>query len=571
MTWFANLQTAVKLALSAGALLGLLVLVSVLGLSAASSANAGLEVTFKRDFVGNDLARRAQIDLFTVGRDFRAAMIEEDQASKAAHMRKVEEADADLRADLVELEKALVLASSRERVAELKRAEPEYMDKVREVVRLSSVDPKAAQAAHAALGDQAGQLASLLTPIVDAKKQIAQATFDESRASYATTRNIIIGTTLAAILVGIFLSLLVSRSIARPLADAVAVLDRVSNGDLTARLDLQREDEIGKLAAALNRSLDSIRSTLQSVTNVSLEVSAASAQLAASASAISGGAQAQAASLEETAASLEEISSTVKQNTDNAQEASQLASNARDTAERGSRVVASAVAAMSAITTSSKKIADIITTIDEIAFQTNLLALNAAVEAARAGEQGRGFGVVASEVRSLAQRTGTAAKEIRSLIADSSSKVEMGVEQVNESGKTLDAIVKSVKRVTDMVAEIAAASREQNTGLDQVNTAVTQVDQVTQSNAAQTEELSATATSLSDKSTHLQELVAAFDLGTEAGAEVAAPRSTPRAPATKPRKRNASPTSKVVRIRNAPPVSQPSAPSRKTANGFEEF
>ncbi|NOU26302.1 MAG: HAMP domain-containing protein, partial [Polyangiaceae bacterium] len=398
--------------------------------------------------------------------------------------------------------------------------------------------------------------------LISRAKENAKARAELTDAQYGRSRSIAVGLTLGVLMLGILATWIISRAIATPLGKAVQVLERVAQGDLTARLTHDARDEVGQLADALDASLSSIAATLLAVQETSQEVSAAAAQLSASAEHISSGAQEQAASLEETAASLEEISSTVKQNTDSAQHAAQLASGARDTAERGGQVVESAVAAMTEITKSSRKIAEIITTIDEIAFQTNLLALNAAVEAARAGDQGRGFGVVAAEVRTLAQRTGSAAKDIRVLIADSTSRVEVGTAQVNQSGQTLDEIVKGVKRVTDMVAEIAAASREQSTGVEQVNTAVTQVDQVTQLNAAQTEELSATANGLSDKAVELQERVARFHLGgTPTKARPAAPvRSV--AKATKPMTRAAT--------KPAARVSQP--PQLKVVNGgYEEF
>jgi CHASE3 domain sensor protein len=248
------------------------------------------------------------------------------------------------------------------------------------------------------------------------------------------------------------------------------------------------------------------------VDQIATGVAAASQQLAAASEQLSSGAQQSASSLEETASSLEEMTATVRQNADNADQANQLANSSRETAEKGGAVVANAVRAMGEINQASRKIADIITTIDEIAFQTNLLALNAAVEAARAGEQGRGFAVVAGEVRNLAQRSATAAKEIKGLIEDSVSKVETGSQLVNQSGETLEAIVNSVKRVTDIVGEIAAASREQSAGIDQINKAVAQMDQVTQANASQTEEMSGTAVSLSGQAEQLQGVVAQFNL-----------------------------------------------------------
>jgi methyl-accepting chemotaxis protein len=306
-----------------------------------------------------------------------------------------------------------------------------------------------------------------------------------------------------------------NRTISRPLEEAVAQLRDISEGegDLTKRLAVRSKDEIGELAQWFNVFMDKLHAIIGEVKGLADQLGGASQELSAAGEQLSTGSQEQASSLEETAASLEEITGTVKQNADNAKQANQLAVGSRDTAEKGGQVVGEAVTAMGEINKSSKKIADIITTIDEIAFQTNLLALNAAVEAARAGEQGRGFAVVAAEVRSLAQRSATAAKEIKGLIQDSVQKVQDGSELVNKSGQTLNEIVSSVKKVTDIIGEIAAASQEQSSGIDQVNKAVGQMDQVVQSNAAQTEELSSTAQSLSAQAQQLQDLVGKFKLG----------------------------------------------------------
>ena len=311
---------------------------------------------------------------------------------------------------------------------------------------------------------------------------------------------------------------------------------------------------------------------LLEVDATSVQVAEASNQLAAAAQELSAGAQTSASSLEETAASLEEITATVRQNADNAEQANQLARSSRQSAEEGGAVVTKAIEAMGEIDQSSRKIADIITTIDEIAFQTNLLALNAAVEAARAGEQGRGFAVVAGEVRCLAQRSATAAREIKGLIEDSVEKVRNGSELVNKSGDTLDTIVTSVKRVTDIVAEIAAASREQTTGIEQINRAVTQLDQVTQTSAAQTEEMNATAVNLSEQSDQLQEVVASFNL-----------RNQKESSAPKSRRKKSSQPAKASRPASSPKPAQSTWKDEEPSedwdtvgagasnDGFEEF
>jgi methyl-accepting chemotaxis protein len=321
-----------------------------------------------------------------------------------------------------------------------------------------------------------------------------------------------IAAAVLALALGSFLAFVIARGFARPLIKAVAALEKVAAGDLTAAIDVHSHDEIGRMAAALNTAVQRLNATMRQVSASASETTSSSSQLSAASEAIASGAQQQAASIEETSASLEQITGTAHNTADNARQASQLAAASATSAQEGREVVAKAIAAMAEIDASSKKISDIISTIDEIAFQTNLLAVNAAVEAARAGEEGRGFAVVASEVRSLAQRSAVAAKEIKGLIQDSVRKVEAGSSLVTRSGETLLGIVNSVKRVTDIVSEIAAASAEQSSGIEQVNKAMTQMDQVTQSNSAQTEELSATAESLSDQAVQLLELINRFRL-----------------------------------------------------------
>jgi len=330
-----------------------------------------------------------------------------------------------------------------------------------------------------------------------------------------------LGVGLLALALGVAVYLGVARRVVKPLRQAVDRLEALATGDadLTVRLPVASRDETGQLAEALNRFLDNLHHLVREIRDTSTQVGAASQQLSGASTELSAAAQEQASSLEETAASLEEMTATVRQNADNARRASELAAGSRAAAESGGEVVTAAVGSMRAITEAAKKIAEIITVIDEIAFQTNLLALNAAVEAARAGEQGRGFAVVAAEVRNLAQRSAAAAREIKALIRDSVEKVQSGSELVDRSGRTLEEIVAAVKRVSDIVTEIAAACQEQSQGIEQVNRAITQVDGVVQQNAAQTEQLSATARALSDHADRLQALVGRFKLQAGATAE----------------------------------------------------
>jgi methyl-accepting chemotaxis protein len=335
---------------------------------------------------------------------------------------------------------------------------------------------------------------------------------DDVDAVFRRNAVLLVGVAIGVLALTILVAAALARLLTRPLAQASEVLEAVATGDLTRRLAVESRDEIGQMATALNQAVEAMNGALAEVQTAADQAASASAQLSDASSHLSSGAQEQASSLEETAASLEEITGTVKQNADNARQANHLAVGSRDVAEKGGEVVADAVRSMGEINAASRKIADIITTIDEIAFQTNLLALNAAVEAARAGEQGRGFAVVASEVRNLAQRSATAARQIKGLIEESVQKVDSGSSLVNRSGETLGEIVSAVKRVTDIIAEIAAASSEQTTGIDQVNKAVAQMDQVTQSNAAQTEQLASTAQALATQAQRLQQLLARFTL-----------------------------------------------------------
>jgi methyl-accepting chemotaxis protein len=334
-----------------------------------------------------------------------------------------------------------------------------------------------------------------------------------------------------AVAIALFaLSWYIAALLQRRTKTSQAVADHVRDGDLAYSVQDDAHDEFSPLLASLGEMQASLSRIVSNVRQSSESVSTASAEIAQGNQDLSARTESQASALEETAASMEELSSTVKQNADNARQANQLAQSASTVAVQGGEVVAQVVSTMKGISDSSKKIADIIGVIDGIAFQTNILALNAAVEAARAGEQGRGFAVVASEVRNLAGRSADAAKEIKTLINDSVGRVEQGTTLVDRAGQTMSEIVGSIKRVTDIMGEISAASVEQSAGVSQVGEAVTQMDQATQQNAALVEEMAAAASSLRTQSQELVQAVAVFKLDTTSrNATVVEPAAT-RAP-----------------------------------------
>jgi methyl-accepting chemotaxis protein len=380
------------------------------------------------------------------------------------------------------------------------------------------------------------------------------------------TRSALIAALIAGLVGGgiaLCIIYVISRAIAAPVARAADMLSEIAsgNGDLSRRMPVESEDEVGALAAAFNRFIASLNVTIREVRDSTGAIASASSQIASGNLDLSARTETQASSLEETAAAMEELTSTVKQNADNARQANQLVVSASSHAVKGGEVVGQVVQTMGAITESSRKIADIIGVIDGIAFQTNILALNAAVEAARAGEQGRGFAVVATEVRNLAQRSAAAAKEIKDLIVDSGSKVEAGSKLVDSAGATMQDIVVSVQRVADLMGEIASASQEQSQGIAQVNATVTQMDDATQQNAALVEEAAAAAQSLQDQAGRLAQVVSVFKLE-ETGHPV------PQQATRKPHKPVLPKPARTVTAKAAIPAARPTAPA---SDAWEEF
>ena len=417
----------------------------------------------------------------------------------------------------------------------------------------------------------------LVGEFLNMQRQNLDAKAAEISAIESTSRNSLIALAAFVLALGVVLAWLLTMGITAPLRKAVVVAQRVAAGDLTEEIQTQGQDETAQLLQALSAMKVNLAQIVGNVRQGSEGLSTASAEIAQGNHDLSARTESQAGALEETAASMEELSSTVRQNADNARQANQLAINASTVAVRGGEVVSQVVDTMKSINDSSKKIADIISVIDGIAFQTNILALNAAVEAARAGEQGRGFAVVASEVRSLAGRSADAAKEIKTLINDSVQRVEQGTALVDQAGVTMTEVVSSIRRVTDIMGEISAASSEQSQGVAQVDEAITQMDQATQQNAALVEEIAAAASSLKSQAQALVQTVAVFKLAQTSGGfnsdQIGSTKSFSQTKRVAP-VRKAAPklnaTSKPAAL-GAPATIQRAAPAKVDNNDWESF
>ncbi len=421
------------------------------------------------------------------------------------------------------------------------------------------------------------ELRNIVDKLVDINVNGGKEAYQQGQVIYNNARFWIITLIIVCLVLGTVMAISIARIVANPLQEAVKLAQTVAAGDLSSTISVNSKDETGLLLSALKEMNANLLKVVSEVKNSAEEINVASGQIAQGNMELSSRTENQAASLEETASSMEEITSTMKHNSDNARQANQLSFSASEVAQKGGAVVNEVVQTMGSINESSKKIVDIISVIDGIAFQTNILALNAAVEAARAGEQGRGFAVVASEVRNLAQRSASAAKEIKSLINDSVEKVELGSRLVDQAGLTMQEVVDSVKRVSDIISEITAASTEQSSGIDQVNTSVMQIDQITQQNAALVEEAAAAASSLQNQTQKLSDLVSVFKLSEQnfiASSPVSQPKVSKPSIATKAKPavsqiKRVSSSSKPVAAPTSKPVTKKMATTSN--DDWEEF
>jgi methyl-accepting chemotaxis protein len=500
------------------ALLGAVVAgIGIFNMSRISDSNDKL---YQKELLGISYVKEANIDLIYIGRAARNILLASTDKTRQAAVANVETANAQMKANLDKARPLFYTEKGKQMFADVDNQVRAYEAVIADLTKRALADALqenrgSVDYLFATVAPVANSLDDQLTALTKQKEQNAVTAVGEATALYQSSRAMMLALVLGSTLGGIGLGVLLTRGLTRQLGGepvyASAIAGRIAAGDLTVDVDLRKGDNDSMLFA-MKTMRDSLSSIVGQVRAGTDTIATASSQIAAGNLDLSSRTEEQASSLEETASSMEELTSTVQQNASNARQANQFAASASEVAERGGMVVSQVVDTMASINGSSKKIADIIGVIDSIAFQTNILALNAAVEAARAGEQGRGFAVVASEVRTLAQRSAAAAKEIKLLIDDSVSKVDAGAKLVDNAGTTMDEIVTSVRRVTDIMGEIAAASQEQTSGIEQINMAVTQMDQVTQQNASLVEEAAAAAESLQEQAGKLAQLVSVFKL-----------------------------------------------------------
>jgi methyl-accepting chemotaxis protein len=532
---------------------------------------------YQNELLGIAYVKEASLDQVYVGRALRGAMLASTEEQRAQNLATADKYKQLLRENLDKARPLFYTDIGKRNFADTDAQLREYDDVAAELLKRIKAEPlqekrDSVDYLFGTFLPKATAIDAKLEELVRAKEKLAQEINLSNKDEYESARATMLILVALSALTGVGFGILITRSLTRQLggepAYAAEVASRIAGGDLRTEVQLRAGDETS-LLFAMKSMRDRLARIVSEVRQGTDAIASASGQIASGNLDLSSRTEEQASSLEETASSMEELTSTVKQNADNARQANVLAQTASSVAGQGGDVVAQVVQTMGSINDSSKKIVDIITVIDGIAFQTNILALNAAVEAARAGEQGRGFAVVAGEVRTLAQRSAAAAKEIKALIGDSVDKVETGTRLVDQAGATMTEVVTSIQHVTDIMAEISAASQEQTGGIEQINQAISQMDNVTQQNASLVEEAAAASEALQDQATKLAELVSLFQIDDRAPAAkpkksvraepvmtaLAAPAAKPAAPVVKP----------------APARAPVKVPASTAADGWEEF
>ncbi|WP_059415755.1 methyl-accepting chemotaxis protein [Cupriavidus basilensis] len=564
MSFHNNIQIKTLLRGAMALLSVLLVLVGAAGLHGISSSNAALQETY-----GNQLASAQALSETMLGTTRmrlaldRGVMPGAGGEGKAVVDRSMTFVDS---ADAAWKRYAALPQSAEEKALadEVDRKRRDFMEKGIKPLQKALLENNAEQALALAkneLPDMQRSLATAYEALQGYQFRTGEENFNLAQSGFQSVRMLSFALIALGLVVAALSTLALHRAIVRPVEEALSVFERMAGGDLTSRIVNVSRNEIGRMMQALASMQDSLSNIVAQVRGGTDSIAAATGQIASGNLNLSQRTEEQASSLEQTAASMEELTTVVRQNADNARQAGQLAGDASQIALKGGEVVGRVVDTMNEINGSSRKVVEIIGVIEGIAFQTNILALNAAVEAARAGEQGRGFAVVAGEVRSLAQRSAGAAKEIEALISESGQRVESGTRLVAEAGQTMGEIVSAVKRVTDIMNEIGAATQEQTSGIEQVNQAVSQMDEATQQNAALVEEAAAAAGALEEQAQKLNGVVSVFRLAAGQGAGPAVSHTVSHtvghavtAPAAAPRA--AAPASRAPRL-------QPAAPARR--------
>ncbi len=527
-----NLKIGLRLGLGFGAIILLLAFVALFSILRLKSGGDKTDEIVNNRYAKVLLLSRVKQNASDYGHNLRNALLVSDAEDRKGFFDAMKKAAAGNSEAMDKFEKLIDAPQGVKVFQDIKTARANYADAAKRDVKLieegereqaTEVLLKEVIPAENAFSEKLSHLNDLITEVMDRTGKEGM-----DQAAYATV--LVSALSVAAALLAAVIGTLITRSITLPLNQAVAIARAVAVGDLSSRIDVRGRDEAAALLQAIRDMNANLRKIVGDVRAGTEAIATASGQIASGNLDLSSRTEEQAGSLEETASSMEELTGTVKQNSESARQANAMALAASAAASEGGIAVAQVVDTMGSIRQSAEKIVDIIGVIDAIAFQTNILALNAAVEAARAGAQGRGFAVVASEVRNLAQRSAAAAKEIKALIGDSVEKVEHGVRQVDQAGLTMREIVGRVKRVTDIMGEIAAASQEQSAGIEQVNRAIMQMDDTTQQNASLVEEAAAAAASLEDQAGKLVQSVGMFKLDGES----ASPRANQLPPAHRP-------------------------------------